>query len=214
MAARTLAFRPAPAPLRADEVPRSRDMADEVDPSWTAADDSALVRETLAGRRAAFDVLVERHRRQVYRLCYRFSGRHEDASDLAQDTFIRAYRALGGFKGQSAVSTWLYRIAVNVCLNRMSSRVVPVEPIAGDRHVDASNEAADAALLRAERAAAVRAAIARLPKKQRATVILRMYHELRHEEIAGILGSSVGAVKANFFHAVAGLRKMLKDRDR
>ena len=66
------------------------------------------------------------------------------------------------------------------------------------------------ALLRGERAAQVRAAIARLPKKQRATLILRVYHDLPHEQIAGILGSSVGAVKANFFHALANLKKLLR----
>ena len=68
----------------------------------------------------------------------------------------------------------------------------------------------DTALLRAERAAEVRAAIARLPRKQRATLILRIYHELPHQEIADILGSSVGAVKANFFHALANLKKLLQ----
>ena len=68
--------------------------------------------------------------------------------------------------------------------------------------------------MRGERAVQVRAAIAKLPKKQRATLILRIYHELPHEEIAGILGSSVGAVKANFFHAMANLKKLLKERGR
>ena len=71
-------------------------------------------------------------------------------------------------------------------------------------------ERADSALLRSERAAQVRSAIARLPRKQRATLILRVYHEMPHEQIAGVLGSSVGAVKANFFHAVANLRKLLR----
>ena len=72
------------------------------------------------------------------------------------------------------------------------------------------DESAPDALLRQERAAEVRAAIARLPKKQRATLILRVYHELPHEQIAGILGSSVGAVKANFFHALGNLKRFLQ----
>ena len=75
-------------------------------------------------------------------------------------------------------------------------------------------EPQDRAVLRHERAATVRAAIARLPKKQRATMILRMYHELPHEQIAAILGSSVGAVKANFFHALANLKKLLQESGR
>ena len=78
-----------------------------------------------------------------------------------------------------------------------------------DRRTMSSEESPSDAVLRGERAGQVRAAIAKLPKKQRATLILRVYHELPHEEIAGILGSSVGAVKANFFHAVNNLKKLL-----
>lgn len=188
--------------------------ADEVDPAWAGADDRTLVAECLAGRRAAFDLLVERHRRHVYQLCYRFAGNHEDASDLAQETFIRAFRALGGFKGQSAVGTWLYRIAVNLCLNHVSSRPRAIERLDAREQVHARGEPADAVLVRQERAAELRAAIARLPRKQRATLVLRVYHELPHDQIAGILGSSVGAVKANFFHAIANLKKLLRDRER
>ncbi len=177
---------------------------------WQSADDRQLVDACLGGRREAFDVLVERHQRQIYKLCHRFVTNHEDAGDLAQDVFVRAYRALGGFKGQSAFATWLHRIAVNVCLNRVSAKAPRLEPI-DEHHVDRRGERQDAAVLRSERAAHVRAAIARLPRKQRATLILRVYHELPHEEIAGILGASVGAVKANFFHALANLKKLLRD---
>ena len=150
----------------------------------------------------------------VYQLCYRFAGNHEDASDLAQDVFIRAYRALHGFKGQSAVGTWLYRIAVNLCLNRVSVKVPVTEPLQAREHADMRAESADTTLMRSERAAEIRSAIARLPRKQRAAVVLRVYHDLPHEQIARILGSSVGAVKANFFHALGNLRRLLQDFDR
>lgn len=173
-------------------------------------EDAELVRLSLDGRRDAFDVIVERHRRAVYQLCYRFVSNHEDASDLAQDVFIRAYRGLRGFKGQSALGTWLYRIGVNVCLNRVSVKGPKTEAFEAVERVDVRVEPADRTLVRAETAAQVRAAIARLPRKQRATLILRAYHELPHEEIAKILGSSVGAVKANFFHALANLKKILQ----
>ena len=176
----------------------------------TTAEDAALVRQCLAGDTSAFDVLVERHRRQVYQVCYRFVNNHEDASDLAQDAFLRAYRALHTFKGNSAFSTWLYRVAINVCLNRVSAKQAPTEPLDQREHQDVRGELPDREVLRQEQAATVRAAIARLPKKQRATMILRMYHELPHDEIAAILGSSVGAVKANFFHALANLKKLLE----
>jgi RNA polymerase sigma-70 factor (ECF subfamily) len=179
-----------------------------------SVDDHALVEACLGGDKSAFDALVERHRRQIYQVCYRFVGNHEDASDLAQDVFIRAYRALGTFKRQSAFGTWLYRVAVNVCLNRVSAKQPPIEPLDVHEHQDKRSERPDAAVLRDERAQVVRAAIARLPRKQRATMILRMYHELPHEQIAAILGSSVGAVKANFFHALANLKKLLQEDSR
>ena len=178
------------------------------------ADDRALVEACLAGDRSAFDVLVERHRKQVYQVCYRFVGNHEDASDLAQDVFVRAYRGLRTFRGHSAFSTWLYRVAVNAGLNHVAVKRPVLETIDAREHEDTHAERPDRAVLRQERAATVRAAIARLPRKQRATMILRMYHELPHEQIAAILGSSVGAVKANFFHALANLKRILQESGR
>ncbi len=173
-------------------------------------DDAALVAASVEGRTDAFDVIVERHRRTVYQVCYRFVSNHEDASDLSQESFVRAWRGLKNFKGQSALSTWLYRIAVNVCLNRVSAKTPAIEPIESTDHFeDTRIEGAQSALLREERAATVRKAIASLPKKQRATLILRAYHDLSHQQIADILGSSVGATKANFFHALANLKKIL-----
>lgn len=181
------------------------------DPSIAELDERALVDACLAGHTAAFDVIVERHRRGVYQLCYRFVGNHEDASDLSQEIFLRAYRGLRSFRGQAALSTWLYRIGVNVCLNRVSVKTPSTEPIDAREHEDRHAESASERLLRDERAANVRAAIARLPRKQRATLILRVYREMSHQEIADVLGSSVGAVKANFFHALGNLKKLLRD---
>ena len=173
-------------------------------------DDAELVSAAAGGSREAFDVLVERHRRTVYQVCYRFVNNHEDASDLAQDAFVRAWKGLKNFKGHSALSTWLYRIAVNVCLNRVSARTPAMEPIDSTDHVaDLRIEGAQHAMIREERAVAVRKAIADLPEKQRATLILRTYHDMSHQQIADVLGSSVGAVKANFFHALRNLRRLL-----
>ena len=186
--------------------------------AWTMAvvkpiadlDDHALVVEAVAGNRDAFDVIVERHRRAVYQVCYRFVNNHEDASDMAQDVFVRAWRGLRNFKGQSALSTWLYRIAVNVCLNRVSAKRVPNAPIGEvDGVEDTRIEGAAHAMMREERAVAVRRAIRSLPPKQRATLIMRTYHDMSHQQIADVLGSSVGAVKANFFHALSNLKKIL-----
>src|SRR5712691_11052645 len=94
-----------------------------------SADDRTLVTAFLGGRRQAFDVIVERHRRNVYQLCYRFVSNHEDASDLAQDVFIRAFKGLRNFKGDASLGTWLYRVGVNACLNRVAVKRPPSEPI-------------------------------------------------------------------------------------
>jgi RNA polymerase sigma-70 factor, ECF subfamily len=203
----TLLVRPA---LRGDQAePMTAGDDRGVQPRLADLDEGALVAACLAGTRDAFDVIVERHRRSVYQLCYRFVSNHEDAADLAQEVFLRAYRGLKNFKGQATLGTWLYRIGVNACLNRLSSRppatesLETSEPVV-DHHPDAASQ-----LLQDERARRVRAAIARLPKKQRATLVLRVYHDMSHQEIATIVGSSVGAVKANFFHALRNLKRIL-----
>jgi RNA polymerase sigma-70 factor (ECF subfamily) len=179
------------------------------DPAVGDMSEADLIAACQAGLPGAFDVIVERHRRSVYQLCYRFVGNHEDASDLTQDVFLRAFRGLRTFKGQSALGTWLYRIAVNVCLNRVSLKTPIKEPIDQQQHLDDRSESPSDRILRGERAVQVRAAIHRLPPKQRAALILRMYREMSHREIADTLGSSVGAVKANVFHALQNLKKLL-----
>jgi RNA polymerase sigma-70 factor (ECF subfamily) len=175
----------------------------------TGGGDADLVSAALAGRREAFDEIVTRHRRMVYRVCFRFTGHHEDASDLAQDVFLRAYRGLPSFRGGSALSTWLYRIAVNTSLNHVAARRPDADDLDPAKHVDASGPSPDDRVWQQQTSARVRAAIRQLPDRQRATVILRVYHELTHEEIARVFGSSVGTVKANFFHALRNLKGLL-----
>ena len=168
-----------------------------------------LVAACLDGHAEAFEVIVERHRRSVYLLCYRFVGNHEDASDLTQDVFLRAYRGLRTFRGQSSIATWLYRIGANVCLNRVGTRTPQSEPIEERHDIAVPSESPSDRMIRNERSARIRLAIAKLPRKQRAALILRVYHDLSHQEIASALGSSTGAVKANVFHALQNLKKLL-----
>ncbi len=159
------------------------------------------------GEREAFDRLVLRYQRDVYRVCYRYVNNHHDANDLAQEAFVKAYRAIGRFRGDSAFSTWLYRIAVNSCLNFRALKrpaTQEVDEQLPDRRAGALDD-----IEREERARCVRDAVRRLPEKQRATLILKVYEELTHEEVASILGSSVGTVKANLFHALGNLRKLM-----
>jgi RNA polymerase sigma-70 factor (ECF subfamily) len=199
-----------PANAAAAAVPQSMAAAD--DRPLDELDELALVAACLGQRPGAFELVVERHRRAVYQLCYRFVGNHEDASDLSQDVFLRAYRGMRRFRGQSTLATWLYRIGVNVCLNRVGAKTTLgtlTEPIEERQFIDVRAESPSQLMLKDERAARVRAAIAQLPRKQRATLILRTYHEMSHQEIADALGSTVGAVKANFFHALRNLKKLL-----
>jgi RNA polymerase sigma-70 factor, ECF subfamily len=164
------------------------------------------------GEREAFDRLVLRYQRDVYRLCYRYVNDHEDANDLAQEVFLKAWRAIGRFRGDSSFSTWLYRIAVNACLNFRAIRRPATQELP-----EALADPVPGALARAESddtARRLRAAIARLPEKQRATLILKVYHDLTHEEVAGILGAAVGTVKANLFHALGNLRRLMAEEGR
>ena len=171
--------------------------------SWTPASRAIARRSTSSSSATAG---------RSTQLCYRFVGNHEDASDLAQDVFIRAYRGLRGFKARASLGTWLYRIAVNVSLNRVSRQgaASPRRSTSGSIATWTPNRRTPHSCGRSAPRRCERP-IAQLPRKQRATLILRVYHELPHQEIADILGSSVGAVKANFFHAWAISRSCCND---
>jgi len=172
-------------------------------------DEREAVEASQRGEREAFDLLVERYQRDVYRLCYRYVNDHEDANDLAQEAFLKAYRAIGRFRGDSAFSTWLYRIAVNTCLNFRASRKPETQELPD--FLPDPRRGISAVLEGEEAGRRVREAVSRLPEKQRATLILKVYHELTHEEVARILGSTVGTVKANLFHALGNLRKLMAE---
>jgi RNA polymerase sigma-70 factor (ECF subfamily) len=176
-------------------------------PGRARHEDREAVLACQGGDRDAFDRLVERYQKDVYRLCYRYVNNHHDANDMAQEAFLRAYRAIARFRGDSAFSTWLYRIAVNTCLNFRSARKPDTSELP-DSIPDQGETAVDH-IERDQQSLRLREAVTRLPDRQRATLILKVYHELTHEEVAEVLGSSVGTVKANLFHALGNLRKQL-----
>ena len=146
-------------------------------------DDRALAASAAGGDRDAFDVLVVRHQRAVYQVCTRFLRDHAEASDAMQDAFLKAWRALPRFKGDAAFATWLYRVAVNTCLSRLSARRPLSDALAQAAVVADPRENQAAGLLRREQASLVRRAVDQLPDRQRATVILRVFHDLPHAEI-------------------------------
>jgi RNA polymerase sigma-70 factor (ECF subfamily) len=175
-------------------------------------DDERAVRAILSGDTEAFDALARAYRGRLLGLCFRYTGNREDADDVAQDALLRAYRGLAGFRGDASFRTWLYRIAVNACLNWTAARrwrAAPAEEL--EAIPDPSPTPAER-LARREEEGWVRRAVAGLPERQRITLLLRVYEDLSHKEIAEVMGCSVGTVKANFFFALKNLRKRLEKR--
>ncbi len=173
--------------------------------------DFELIDRVLSGNRFSFEELVNRYKKSVYFLTYRMVHDHEDAADLSQETFLKAYQGLRKFKRQSSFHTWLYRITVNLCINHLrkkrSRQYVELEHTHSVEYPEILED-----LELEELQTMVNDAVNELPEKQRAAVILRIYHGLSHKEISDILGCSVGTVKANYFHAIRNLRKSLQFR--
>ncbi len=174
------------------------------------AEDERLLEAFRRGEESAFTALVIKYREAVYRLARRMLGNHEDAADATQEVFVRAFRALARFDGRSKLSTWLYRVTVNLCLD-VRARVARAPLLDDDgpttetaAEVDLEEEAAAR-----ETGRLVRRAIAALPPRQRAMVTLRVYHDLPYQEIARIMGCSEGTVKATMFAALRKLRRAL-----
>jgi RNA polymerase sigma-70 factor (ECF subfamily) len=184
--------------------------------------DEELVEMAQNGDRNAFTLLVKRYQDRIYNLIYRYIGNAEDAIDLTQETFIKAFVKLGEFKGNSKFYTWLYRIAVNACIDfRRRQRISIVHwddmrPNEFDRldmdepanSIDVVGEDSnpEAHMLKSELRQIVREAINTLPEHLRIVLILREYEDLSYEEIASIIGCRVGTVKSRLFQA----REMLK----
>lgn len=160
------------------------------------------------GESRAFDELARAHRSRIHGICYRYTGNHADAEDLVQDVLLRAYRGLASFRGEASFRTWIYRITVNTCLNWVASSARRRSESLAAELPDARPSVVER-LVRGQAAERVRRAIWELPDRQRMTVLLRVYEELPHKEIAEIMGCPVGTVKANFFFALKNLRKRL-----
>jgi RNA polymerase sigma-70 factor (ECF subfamily) len=172
--------------------------------------DEALVRQSQSGDPKAFECLIVRHQRMIYSLTYRMTGSAADAEDLAQETFVRAYRNIGSYRAVSKFSTWLYRIAINVCLtwrHREARRVEAYANWANMAEVPGSNgESTRGEIDRGSRA---HAALLKLPPKQRAAIALTVYEGLNHAEAAKVLGCSETTVSWRVFVARNKLRRWL-----
>ncbi|MBC8042500.1 MAG: sigma-70 family RNA polymerase sigma factor [Rhizobacter sp.] len=180
--------------------------------------DSELIAEFKQGDarvvERAFTELVRRYQEKVYWVCRRMLNSHDDADDVSQNVFIKVHGALSNFNEEAAFFTWLYRIATNESINFIRSRKVrsavglddlTVEPAAdtSDPEEDMEND---------EQTKAIEDAIATLPEKQRAVFLMRYYDEMPYEQIAEIMGTSVGGLKANYFHAFKKIEIYLRKR--
>lgn len=183
--------------------------------------DEWLVRRCRAGDRTAFNELVSRHYRGIYRLTLRMVGNPTDAEDMTQETFVKAYAALAQFDTAQKFTTWLYAIASHLCIDHARKRRVPTvaweeEDSEGgiislvDRLPDDAPQP-DEVLERSELSAQVQRAVLSLPPKYRAVVVLRHIEDLSIEEIAKTLDMPQGTVKTNLFRARDMLAKKLKD---
>jgi len=163
------------------------------------------IRQSQQGDHAAFEALITRHQRMIHSLTFRMTGSLAEAEDLAQETFIQAFRQLGGFRAEARFSTWLYRIAVNLCLN-WKKRQQRQQRLLADWGEQRNTEIAghDSALSRQ-----VQEALLKLHPKQRAAVILTTYDGLNHAEAARVLGCSETTVSWRLFAARAKLKKLL-----
>lgn len=175
-----------------------------VDPGW-----EALAR-VAAGNAEAFAPLVESHQERLLRLCERLLGDAEEARDAAQDVFLKAYRKAGDVRPQGQVYTWLYRIAVNHCLNKLRRRRLVrflrwEDPAERDAPVfDPPDGAANPAgeLEARQRWQATRRALAALPKNQRSVLVLVRFEGLSYKQVAEVLGITEGAVESRLFRAM------------
>lgn len=186
----------------------------------SAAEDAVLISASQRGDRSAFDELIRRHQQRAYQYAYRLTSNPDEAADLVADAFVRVYHALGNFRGQSAFTTWLYRIVTNCYLDlrkreRNRQHVSLDSPINGDAEglerqiqddADGPNELAE----RNERERAMQRAVSLLPPYQQAMLTMFHVENLSYEEIALALDLPIGTVKSRLNRARLSLRDLLE----
>ena len=173
------------------------------------ATDEELVARSMDGDVESFNQLVLRWERPIYALAYRVIGRDEDARDVAQETFLRAFRALPGFKGQAKFSSWLYRIALNLCRDwiRRKKRTPVVDMPEGVDIVELAAEqgpveSIEDLVARQEMSRIVAEGMKLLPDEQRTAIVLKEYHGLTFQEIADLQGCPLSTVKTRLYQGL------------
>jgi RNA polymerase sigma-70 factor, ECF subfamily len=182
-----------------------------------ASTDEELVARTVAGDADSFNQLILRWERPIYALAYRVIGRDEDARDVCQETFLRAFRALPGFKGQAKFSSWLYRITLNLCRDwiRRQRRTPVVSAPEGVDIVELASaqgpaESIEDLVARKQLSKTVGEAMRFLPEEQRTAIILKEYHGLTFQEIADLQSCPLSTVKTRLYQGLNVLRRQLE----
>lgn len=200
-----------PTPLIKEQNPDSEQVVSKPKrDSLQELSDFELIDLTLEGEHTAFDVLVRRYSNSIYTLAYRILRNHDDAADIAQDVFLKAFEALSSFRKKSSFHTWLYRITTNSCINFLRKHSAQRYIEFANYHVVREADTLET-LHKIELQDIVNEAIEKLPEKQKATVMLRVCEGLSHREVSRILKCSVGTAKANYFHAIRNLRRFMKN---
>lgn len=186
--------------------------------TWT---DEELVARSRSGDADSFNQLILRWERPIYALAYRVLGREDDARDVCQETFLRAFRALPGFKGQAKFSSWLYRIALNLCRDwiRRQRRAPVVQMPEGVDPLDLATatgpvESIEDLVSRRELSAVVEEAMKLLPEEQRTAIILKEYHGMTFQEIADLQRCPLSTVKTRLYQGLSVLRRHLEKNGR
>jgi RNA polymerase sigma-70 factor, ECF subfamily len=177
-------------------------------PTETVDEDSQLVERFRQGERTAFEQLVRKYQKPIYFFILRHVSDADEAQELTQRAFIKAFSGLAGFRGQAAFRSWLYRIAVNLALNHIRDQSKFARDVELEERPEGSRAAVDQ-LVSHEESVRLREAVAKLPRKQRLTLELRVYEDLSFREVADILGTSEGAAKVNYHYAVKRLKEWL-----
>jgi RNA polymerase sigma-70 factor (ECF subfamily) len=178
--------------------------------------DSDLITRAAGGDLAAFQALVERHRSMVYRVAYQFAGNHHDAEDIAQEVFIKVYRSLDKFRQDAQLSSWLYRIVMNACIDHRRRHApagsAPFGEEAEQRLLNTAEEAPgpEACAYAGELGQVLELEINRLPPGQRIVFVMRHHQGLKLGEIADALGLAEGTVKRQLHAAIHRLRDALR----
>ncbi len=177
-------------------------------------DDNTLIDRFLEGDINAFDMIVDKYKRKIFLTAYKILGNYEDANDITQEVVIKMYNELKNFRRESSMYTWLYRITTNLSLNEIKRKKIrnflDIDNLE-DFFFRDDKQSPELNFRENELSNKLNEAIQKLPEKQRTVFVLRYYDGLSYEEISEILGTSVGALKANYFHAVNKLAKELKN---